>query len=271
MKNNPLGKTISFKSQYDPELLFPIPRDINRKQSGITEPVFKGYDIWNCYEFSWLNLKGKPEVRRVTLTYSAFSNCIVESKSLKLYLGSFSMTPFKSEEEVKEVIATDLKKVLGTEDLILEFYDWSHPLKYTAIPSEAVIDDLDIEVDIYNQDSSLLVKEEGRTSEILISNLLKSDCPITTQPDWATVIIRYESDFAINKESLLKYIISYRLHADYHEACCEKIFYDLFNLLRPEKLMVKCMYTRRGGIDIAPCRFYGEEPDNLRTEHYWRQ
>jgi 7-cyano-7-deazaguanine reductase len=273
MSKNPLGKVTEYKSTYDKSLLFPISREQNRKRLGIEKVIFQGYDAWNSYEVSFLNKNGKPEVRRCSIVYSSDSQNIVESKSLKLYLNSFCMTSFEDEKDVLKIIKNDLKQVLKTDFLEVKFFDFTKSLKYFKIDKKLVIDDLDVEISKYNLDSELLKVNKDKNDKVyeLYSNLLKTNCPITGQPDWATVYVKYKSDFKLDESSFLKYLVSFRNHNDYHESCCETIFRDVFEIVKPEVLVVKCFFTRRGGIDINPCRFYGEIPDNKYYLHFWRQ
>lgn len=271
-KDNPLGKQNHYPDSYCPDLLFPIERKENRQNLAIDAKIFTGYDIWNAYEVSWLNKNGKPQVCLMRLIYSAHSDYIVESKSLKLYLFSFSMTKFNSEEEVMETIKKDLQIILGTSFIKIFFLPPDTTFRYTTFNENQVIDNLNIKTDIYELSPELLKSYEGsKSSNVLISHLLKTNCPITKQPDWATLYIYYYAQTHIDKKSLLQYIISYRNCLDYHESCCEKIFNDLFLLLKPEQLIVKCFFSRRGGIDINPCRFYGIKEDYQFQFHVWRQ
>ncbi|HOJ64584.1 MAG TPA: NADPH-dependent 7-cyano-7-deazaguanine reductase QueF [Spirochaetota bacterium] len=273
MLENPLGKKVEFKNQYDPSLLFAIKREVNRKIIGLQRIPFYGYDVWNCYEFSFLNSNGIPQNYILKIVYPSSSENIIESKSLKLYLGSFSMTKFKDIEEPLYLIKNDLKKNLITEDIIIKYYQYDYNFKYSKINKIYLIDNQNITVEKYNLDSNLLeVKKIKRNRKVIqISNLLKSNCPITNQPDWATIYLQYLSKNIITDDSLLKYIISFREHKDYHESCCEKIMFDIINKIEPEYLIVKTFFTRRGGIDINPCRFYKIEPDYDYDFHYWRQ
>ncbi len=267
-----LKKMQDYPARYSPEFLFSIPRDENRKRLERGTLEFTGYDIWNAYEVSWLNKKGKPEVRMMQLVYSCNSKFIVESKSLKLYLFGFSMTIFHSEEDVLKCIESDLSAILDTPFMEVSFFRPEHHPDYTTFPNEYEIDYLDIETDIYLPDVRVLKRQYcSKHKQFAFSHLLKTNCPITNQPDWGTVYIEQCSDYHLNEESLLRYIISFRNHSGFHEDCCEKIFSDLFIFLSPERLIVKCFFTRRGGIEINPCRFYGVEADNDYGYHMWRQ
>ncbi len=273
MGNNPLGQETKYIDKYDKSLLYAIPRSVQRKVNGADMLPFNGFDLWTSFELSWLTPSGKPEVRIIRISYSAESFSIIESKSLKLYLGSFIMTVFESENDVQKVIKADLTTILKAPWLEVEILPPGNILEYSKIEEGKLLDNLDVNTSVYEIDPSLL-KKTGSKGEIvtLWSNLLKSNCPITGQPDWATVKIRYKSNSAsVDEKSLLKYIISFRNHQGYHEACCEIIFRDLFKLLEPEILTVECCFTRRGGIDINPVRSYGEDADRDFSSHYWRQ
>lgn len=272
MKVNPLGQATEYVSQYDASLLFAIPRAAAREAERIPPEGIAGCDVWNAYEFSWLNPSGKPVVKRMRIVYSAQSPNIVESKSLKLYLGGFIMTRFSSDEEVVSVIRRDLEEILGSPLMALELFDHTQPPDYSVNPVAELIDQLDVSCSVYELDAGLLRSAPSPIHErLLMSHLLKSNCPITNQPDWATVVLRYRGERGLDAESLLRYIVSFRNHGGYHESCCERIFMDLLNELVPELLVVKCFFTRRGGIDINPCRFHGIAPDAAYSMRFWRQ
>lgn len=250
-----LGKSVQYKSSYDKSLLFPIKRSVGRAKSNITDILpFQGYDLWNCYEVSWLNSKGKPEVRIMHFTIPATSECLIESKSIKLYLNSFNNTKFYNESDVIEIIKTDLSKAACAQVEViinnLNFYNNS----VVTIFAGMCLDDLDVEIVNYDINSDILsCVSKDIVSETLYSNLLKSNCLVTGQPDWASILIKYKGP-KINKESLLKYLISYRNHNGFHEECIEHIFSDLMNKCKPSELSIFAKYTRRGGVDINPFR-----------------
>jgi len=263
MNENPLGKNSLFPRTYNKDILFFIPR----KKSDILN--IDGYDLWNCYEFSYLDSYGKPVNKLLRLIYSALSPNIVESKSLKLYLSSFSMTVF--DNIPIEIIRNDLQNGLQS-DVKIVVFDCFDPFSYTNIEKDKFIDNIKVDIDQYSLDSNLLQVIESDREDIdeVYSNLLKTNCPITGQPDWATLYISYKSKNRIDKISLIKYIVSFRNHNDYHETCCERIFCDLYKILEPTWLIVNTYFTRRGGIEINPHRFYGIEP-NYNDFHFWRQ
>ena len=266
---SPLGKSVAYQTEYDPSLLFPIPRAGKRAEIGIDgEPPFMGMDIWNAYELSWLNARGKPQVALANFLIPADSPNIVESKSFKLYLNSFNQTRLADEAELTRRLIHDLSVTTGK------------PVSVEIIPPERFaaqriadldgycIDNLDIDVDTYSPAPQLLRCEDDPVpvEETLVSNLLKSNCLVTGQPDWASVQIRYFGP-AINRESLLRYLISFRNHNEFHEQCVERIFMDIQRMCRPLKLTVYARYTRRGGLDINPWRsnFSTPLPLNRRT------
>ena len=270
----PLGKKSEYLDKYDSTLLFPVPRSQARERIAIDASHFSGIDIWNCYEVSWLNEKGKPEVRILRIVYPADSECIVESKSLKLYLNSFNSEKIFSENIVRNLIKKDLENILKTKVELSFFKNAVEAFKNVEIRDELLIDDIDVNIKGYEPDKALLtIKQKSVLEEYVIySNLLKTNCPVTGQPDWGTVYIKYLTDKEVNKESLLKYIISYRYAQDFHEACCEKIFTDIYERLNPKKLLIKCYYTRRGGIDINPVRFVGYTLEDCDiSARLWRQ
>lgn len=278
-----LGKEVEYKSIYDKSLLFPIKRSLGRNKIKIQGALpFSGYDLWNCYEVSWLNLKGKPEVRIMHFIVPAESEYLVESKSIKLYLNSFNNTKFATDKEVKDQIQVDLSEAARAM-VEVTMHELNH-YKNTAIGlfDGICIDGLDVEISDYSVNSDLLydrhaelvsasgdlgamtheipycVRDDATlqdhiVSETLYSNLLKSNCLVTGQPDWASILIKY-SGRKINHEALLKYIISYRNHNGFHEECIEHIFVDLLNTYKPKELSVFAKYTRRGGVDINPFR-----------------
>lgn len=265
--NSLLGKSTPYCSQYDASLLFPIPRQEKRTEIGIdsSDLPFEGLDIWTAYEISWLNSKGKPIVYIAEFAFAADSPFLIESKSFKLYLNSFNGTRFNSPEEVVELLESDLTKASGApvaaQLLPIEF-------EQTVIGKLPGInlDELDIEIDDYNVNSGLLRCDSDEfVSETVNSHLLKSNCLVTSQPDWGSVVIRYEGS-RINHEGLLKYIISFREHDEFHEQCVERIYADIMKQCHPDKLTVYARYVRRGGLDINPYRSnFEDEFDISRT------
>ena len=266
---SPLGKTSAYRTDYAPELLFPIPRQQKRDELGLkgTLPFF-GVDIWNAYELSWLNLRGKPQVAIATLTAPADSPNIVESKSFKLYLNSFNQTRLANTDALLALLRDDLSAAFGAPvHIALTLPEDFGKVRMGELDG-LLLDRLDIDVDDYHPAPELLNAnhDEASVEETLVSHLLKSNCLVTGQPDWASVQIRYAGP-QIDQESLLRYLIGFREHNEFHEQCVERIFTDILRQCKPIKLAVYARYTRRGGLDINPWRanFSTNKPPNLRT------
>ncbi|MDP4709448.1 MAG: NADPH-dependent 7-cyano-7-deazaguanine reductase QueF [Rickettsiaceae bacterium] len=254
--NLPLGQKVTYKCKYDSNLLVGIPRKLSRDTINLPNTLpFKGFDVWNCYEVSWLNNKGKPCVKILQFIVPAESEYLIESKSVKLYLNSFNGTKFGRDQEVQKIIQTDFSNVARSEVMVR-----MHDLKdLCAEPIHSFdglnIDGLDIEITDYDVNASLLktLNVDDVVVETLYSNLLKSNCLVTNQPDWASVQIKYRGK-QIEHKSLLRYIISFRNHNEFHEQCVEHMFNDIMQQCAPEELTIHAKYTRRGGIDINPYR-----------------
>ena len=269
-ENSPLGKAVSYEGGYDPSLLFPIARQTMRENLdvGKTLPFF-GIDIWNAYELSWLNMRGKPQLAILSVTVPADSPNIVESKSFKLYLNSFSQTKVGGLEAMSELLRADLSAAFGAfVSVSLTPQDAFSTLAFEELEG-LLLDRLDIDADEYTPNPSMLrvVPEDPPVEEKLVSHLLRTNCPVTGQPDWASVQIHYVG-FAINQEWLLKYLISLRMHSGFHEQCIERIFMDILQQCKPTKLAVYGRFTRRGGVDINPWRTnftVGGRPSNRRN------
>lgn len=269
MDNNiPLGKEVSYVSTYTPELLFPVPRKLNREDIGVHGTLpFSGVDIWNAYEVSWLEKSGKPQVAIAEIVVPADSPNIIESKSFKLYLNSFNQTEFSSSEAVVQVMRDDLSKVVQSEVHITFRLPGAFPKYRLSEPEGICLDSLKIQTDSYSYNPVTLRCKSEQVQECVYSNLLRSNCPVTGQPDWGTVIISYTGRL-ISHSGILRYIISFREHTGFHESCVEQIFVDLMQHCNPEKLSVYARFTRRGGLDINPFRSTAESvdlPDNFRT------
>lgn len=267
---SPLGKSSAYQSQYAPELLFPIPRQQKREEIGLgsgTLPFF-GVDIWNAYELSWLNMRGKPQVAIATITAPADSPNIVESKSFKLYLNSFNQTKLANSEALLALLREDLSNAFGAPVHIALTLPEAFGNLTMGEFEGTLLDRLDVEIDAYQPSPQLLSAnhDEAPVEETLVSHLLKSNCLVTGQPDWGTVEIRYVGP-QIDQEGLLKYLIGFREHNEFHEQCVERIFMDVLRQCKPTKLAVYARYTRRGGLDINPWRanFSTGKPPNLRT------
>jgi 7-cyano-7-deazaguanine reductase len=266
---SPLGKTAAYQAHYAPELLFPIPRQQKRDELGLSGTLpFFGVDIWNAYEISWLNMRGKPQVAIATITVPADSPNIIESKSFKLYLNSFNQTRLANTDALLTLLRDDLSNAVGAPLHIKlttpENFDSVKMGELEGLP----LDRLDIEIDQYTPSPALLSAshDEAPVEETLVSHLLKSNCLVTGQPDWASVQIVYAGP-QVDQEGLLKYLIGFREHNEFHEQCVERIFVDILRQCRPSKLAVYARYTRRGGLDINPWRanFSTGKPMNLRT------
>ncbi|MFQ2623798.1 NADPH-dependent 7-cyano-7-deazaguanine reductase QueF [Aeromonas caviae] len=261
-----LGQQSAYISQYTPSLLQPVPRSLNRDDLGLRgELPFQGCDVWTLYELSWLNAKGKPVVAIGEVFVPATSPNLIESKSFKLYLNSFNQTRCDSLEAVQALLVQDLSGCAGAPVSVTLFTLDQAPHQIAQLPGEC-IDSLDIEVDGYEFDETLLQGAAGReiVEETLHSHLLKSNCLVTSQPDWGSVVIHYRGP-RLDREKLLRYLISFRQHNEFHEQCIERIFTDLKHFCDPEQLTVHARYTRRGGLDINPFRSDWEPvPANLR-------
>ncbi|WP_226702402.1 NADPH-dependent 7-cyano-7-deazaguanine reductase QueF [Microbulbifer elongatus] len=255
-QNLPLGQETQYESNYNPQLLHPIPRSVSRAHLGLEGQAlpFSGADEWWGFELSWLNPKGVPQVAVARFCFAASSPSMIESKSFKLYLNSLNQTEFTSVDAVRETLEKDLSAAAGS-DVAVTLFDVEDPVLAVHTPSGICVDKLDIQARIYQPDAGLLKLEDGGAivQETLYSHLLRSNCPVTGQPDWATVSIEYRGP-ALDRASLLAYIISFREHQDFHEHCVERIYCDLQRLAEFEKLTVCARYTRRGGLDINPLR-----------------
>ncbi|PJG82677.1 NADPH-dependent 7-cyano-7-deazaguanine reductase QueF [Caviibacterium pharyngocola] len=263
-----LGQQTKYLSNYDRTLLQPVPRRLNRDGLGISEkqPFTFGADIWTAYEISWLNAKGVPQVAIAEVEIDYRSENLIESKSFKLYLNSFNQTKFSSFQQVQTVLQQDLSDCAKGEVKVrlnsLSFYD---QMPIATLTGEC-LDEQDIEIDNYDFNPQLLENctQDQVADETLVSHLLKSNCLITQQPDWGSIQIHYAGK-RIDREKLLRYLVSFRQHNEFHEQCVERIFCDLMRFARPEKLTVYARYTRRGGLDINPFRSNFEQvPSNHR-------
>jgi 7-cyano-7-deazaguanine reductase len=270
-----LGKVSAYVDQYDAGQLFPLPRAPKREEIGITgAPVFFGADIWTAYELSWLNLRGKPQVALAHITVPCESTHIVESKSFKLYLNSFNNTKFADADEVKARIRADISAAIwhgapvrssvGVKLLLPEMFDREPIHELDGLSLDRLVARA-----LHVQPAPELLSAavgEPPVSEVLVSNLLKSNCLVTGQPDWGSVQIRYSGP-PIDQAGLLQYIVSFRNHNEFHEQCVERIFMDVWTRCKPTRLTVYARYTRRGGLDINPFRTShpGPIPPNVRT------
>jgi len=274
-EHSQLGKTSAYVDQYDASLLFPIPRQTKRDEIGVTgQPPFIGADLWTAYELSWLNPRGKPQVALARITVPAESTHIVESKSFKLYLNSFNNTRLVDATEVQTRMRQDLSAAVwhGGPIMASVGVQLVLPDQFDREPIHELdglnLDRLDLECDIYQPTPSLLSATAGEApvTETLTSNLLKSNCLVTGQPDWASVRIAYSGP-QIDQAGLLRYLVSFRNHNEFHEQCVERIFMDVWQQCQPSRLAVYARYTRRGGLDINPWRTSHPQavPLNVRT------
>ena len=282
-ENSQLGKSSAYIDQYDASLIFPIPRSGKRAEIGIAGAApFMGADMWTAFELSWLNLRGKPQVALAHFTVPCDTPNIIESKSFKLYLNSFNNTRFADVEAVKAVLRADLSEgvwrqtgvaaggaqvvtsSIGVTILLPELFDREPVHELDGLS----LDRLDVDCTRFTPAPDLLSAafDEPPVSEVLVSNLLKSNCLVTGQPDWGSVQISYTGP-AIAQEGLLQYVVSYRNHNEFHEQCVERIFMDIWTRCKPMKLAVYARYTRRGGLDINPFRTSHPQalPRNVRT------
>ena len=244
--------TTTYFDEYNPSVLRPIERSLGRAILKLKS--FNGFDLWHCYEITFLNNQGIPKVCCGTIKVDAKSEYIVESKSLKLYLLSFTMTKFKDLAEVCAVITSDLERELKIRPEV-KLWDLED-CPFIPSKNEGILIDREIPQRlVYNCDQTLLIpsEEDVTVRETLRSNILRTLCPVTSQPDHAEVTISYAGK-KINRAGLFAYLISLRSHQGFHEQCCELIFSDIMEKLHPNELTVCCSFTRRGGIDITPVR-----------------
>jgi 7-cyano-7-deazaguanine reductase len=260
-------KIIPYKDHYDPTLLLPVPRAPHRRELGIEGALpFAGADVWTAYELSWLDPKGKPRVAMATFSVPVDSPNLIESKSFKLYLNSFSQTPVTSPEALLEILLKDIGGTCGAPVGVEILLPGDFPDEQIEEMDGELIDEIDVEILDYRPNPEYLKAGQASVEETLVSNLLKTNCPLTGQPDWASIQIRYKGP-RLDREGLLKYLVSFRQHGGFHEHCTESIFTDILKHCRPERLTVHARYTRRGGIDINPFRTNcGDKlPRNART------
>jgi 7-cyano-7-deazaguanine reductase len=271
-QHSQLGKSSAYIDQYDASLLFPIARQTKRDELGIAGTLpFMGADLWTAYELSWLNLRGKPQVALAHITVPCETPCIVESKSFKLYLNSFNNTRFETIDAVRERMATDVGAAawgkqgkVGVRLLAPEMF----ALEKIAELEGTLLDRLDLDCEHYTPEPALLNAQcdEQPVAEVLVSHLLKSNCLVTNQPDWGSVQVSYSGP-QIDQAGLLRYIVSFRNHNEFHEQCVERIYTDIMARCKPTKLAVYARYTRRGGLDINPWRTSHPQamPPNVRS------
>ncbi|MCY7353756.1 MAG: NADPH-dependent 7-cyano-7-deazaguanine reductase QueF [Lysobacter sp.] len=247
-----LGQGVAYPQTYDPAVLFPIARALGRNAIGIDDPFpFIGHDRWHAYELSWLDARGKPQVETATLVVPFDSPNLIESKSLKLYFNSLNAHRFDDADIAAMTIAADLSRTAGARVEVM----FGLPMLSAHGEASTCIDMLDLAIDDYGPPNAqhLLADAEAVVEERLHSQLLKSNCPVTGQPDWASVRVHYHGP-RMDRAGLLRYLLSFRDHAEFHEQCVERIFVDVLRQCRAESLSVEARYTRRGGLDINPWR-----------------
>ena len=264
---SPLGHATIYVDGYDPRLLFPVERAPLRAELGLGEPLpFRGADLWTAYELSWLDPGGKPQIAIATFVVPAETPCIVESKSMKLYLTAFNQARFPSAAEVATTIARDLSSAAGaTVGLSLIAAERFAELGHAELDGQC-LDSLPLIVEDYAPAPQRLIASGPVVSESVFTHLFRSLCPVTGQPDYASVQVRYRGP-KIDATGLLAYLVSFRRHPGFHEHCVERIFADVWQRCAPEVLSVYARFTRRGGLDINPFRTSGDEspPENRRT------
>ena len=266
-EHSPLGKHTVYADRYDPTLLFPIPRQAKRDEIGVREPLpFHGVDIWNAYELSWLDMHGKPVAGVAEFQVPAHSPNIIESKSFKLYLNGFAQEPLANVAALSALLQQDLTRAAGAVVTVTIRPPRTAPHAFADLEGES-IDDLPVSIEHYGPPRADYLHANPHTGvveETLVSDLLRSNCPVTGQPDWGSVQIRYRGA-PIDRAGLLRYLVSFRTHSEFHEQCVERIFMDVMKHCAPEQLSVYARYTRRGGLDINPFRSTGQVlPHNSR-------
>ncbi len=262
-----LGQHTDYPQHYTPEVLFPLARAEGRAAVGLqagADMPFKGVDLWTHYEVSWLNTQGKPIVAAAEISVPASSPFLIESKSLKLYFNSLNFERFPDVAAFQSRVEADLSRVAGdTVKIRLIAPTQYAQLAISDMPG-VCLDDLPLVCESFVLNPETLQSQGGVVEETLHSHLLRSNCPVTNQPDWGSVLIQYRGP-AIDRMGLLAYLVSYRQHADFHEQCVERIFMDILTRCRPESLTVYARYTRRGGLDINPFRATeGVAPESFR-------
>lgn len=256
-EHSPLGKSSAYVDTYSPEQLFPISRAPKWSELGLTAETlpYQGVDVWNCYELSWLLPSGKPVVAIGEFVIPADSPNIIESKSFKLYLNSLNQSVFDSREALLRTLKEDLSRAVGKPvEVRLRTLEEVTADGLVSLPGRCV-DGLDVAIEHYGEPRADLLRCDSarQVDECLHSHLLRSNCPVTGQPDWGSLVVDYEGP-ALVPESLLAYLVSFRQHSDFHEQCVERVFLDLHRLLSPKRLTVYARYLRRGGLDINPYR-----------------
>jgi len=270
MNKIPLGNPVEIPAEYAPDVLCAIPRAGSRAALGLRSDLpFRGKDIWNAWELTWLASSGTPAVGTATICINAASLNLIESKSLKLYLNSLAMTRFADPDELATTITGDLSRTAGLEvEVSITPAADSTSATIGQFPGEC-IDTVEIGAVAMDVDAAILATESGDdVTEALYSHLLRSNCPVTNQPDSGSVLIRYQGR-RINRQALLTYIVSFRQHNEFHEGCVERMFVDIKEHCKPSGLTVYARYNRRGGLDINP--FRSDFEDSVENLRLWRQ
>ena len=254
-ESSPLGRPAAYRDTYAPELLFPIERQLKRDELGLKPGAlpFVGEDLWNAYELSWLDLRGKPVVALAQFRVPASSPRLIESKSLKLYLNALNQQRCADVSAVQAMIECDLAAAAGAPVAVRIAPLAQRPQRSSSYPQGFCLDRLELDIDTYEPAPAVLHAQGDEVSETLYSHLLKSNCLVTGQPDWGMLVVRYTGP-AISREALLRYVVSFRAHNEFHEQCVERVFCDILARCRPRELAVWARYTRRGGLDINPFR-----------------
>jgi 7-cyano-7-deazaguanine reductase len=267
LATSPLGHATTYADAYDPTLLFAVERAPLRAELGLAAPLpFRGVDTWTAYEVSWLDPAGKPQVAIATFAVPFDSPCLVESKSVKLWLASLNLTRFASADDVAAALQRDLSQATGAAVGVT----LTTPERFADLPHAELdgdcLDALPVAFDAYAPEPQALAAAGAVATETLFTRLFRSVCPVTGQPDYASVQVRYRGA-RIDRAGLLRYLVSFRRHPGFHEHCVERIFTDVWTRCRPEALAVYARFTRRGGVDINPYRTSGDEPApvNART------
>lgn len=260
LHTGPLGEAAEYSEGYSAERLFPMPRAKGRSAVGLEQrPAWVGVDVWTGYEFSWLNTRGKPQVAVLRVTVDAASTHIVESKSMKLYLNGYAQTRFDHGGEVRARLTADLSAAFGAQVRVALLALDSGQLRVVSAAGQS-LDDLEVEISDYQRNPSLLAlssadvaMDSKLVSETLTTHLFRSLCPVTAQPDWASLTVTY-TGAAIDRAGLLKYLVSYRQHQAFHETTIERVYADIWQRCQPQRLQVSGHFLRRGGLDISPTR-----------------
>jgi len=262
-EHSPLGKSTVYADRYDAGLLFPIPRQGKRDEIGVSGATlpFHGVDIWNGYELSWLDTRGKPVVAVAEFRFPATTPNIVESKSFKLYLNGFAQERMADAAHVRDTLVRDLSAAAGGPVAVTLRAPGELDGTPLGEPEGTLLDAQELDFDSYGPPRpEFLATREGQVREVLVSHLLRSNCPVTGQPDWGSVQIAYTGR-RIDHAGLLRYLVSFRNHSEFHEQCAERIFVDISARCAPEALSVYARYTRRGGLDINP--FRSTDPESV--------